>query len=1148
MKKIDFKKAFTPREGYRVLVPRLLRRSLLLIFISLFSFSAWASAQKLTLNLGNVTLYDALKEIRKEANVEFFYSNDELDVTRKVRANFRDTDVLQAVQSLVGNQYQVKMSEGNVILISPQAPQPKTTSQADRITVKGKITDEKGNALPGVSLQIKGTSTGTATDINGNYSLQAPSDAVLVASFISYNSQEIEIKGRAVLNISMVPSTAQLKDFVVVGYGNTNKKDLTGSISTISAEDIETLAPTTNVEQALQGKAAGVYVVQETGQPGSATRVRVRGATSLLGSNQPLYVIDGIPVAAQSNMPNSGDAFDTGLAQQGLNTPLGNINPADIESINILKDASAAAIYGSRAANGVIIITTKKGTQLGKPQFNVGYSVSTQEAKTTDVLNAAQFREIYTEAVNNSTSTAAFAKAVRDGSYFGTADTDWEKEVSQNNPITHNFNFSATGGNAATRYYTSVGVQDQQGLFDNSSFKRYSLNLNLDTELSKRLLFGTNLNFSGTDQEAPDGSLLSRIYAFRPDLPVIDETGNYSVSPFYNLENPVALSTASTTNQTKLFFGSAFGELELLQGLKLKSALSVNVNNVNTKSFYPSVTLTGGFSRVNGPGDGFGRQGSSDALMHLWENTLSYNKLIAEKHNINSVVGASWQGNRNSFLQASGKGFPKDQILTNLSSASNSFQIASDETQSGLVSYFGRINYGFDDRYLFTVSGRVDGSSKFAEENKWAFFPTAAAAWKISNESFMAGATFVDDLKFRVSAGTTGQQNFGPYQWRTLYEATFYGGRPAVVRSQLGNSRLKWETTDQFDAGVDFSILKGRLSGGIGYYVKNTHDLLYFVETPGNTGISSVIANLGDTRNRGYELELSADIFRYNGFTWNLSANASRNDNTLVRLNDDFLDEETGLINPPNTGSVLKVGLPLGLIYGYVAEGIFQEQSEIDALNQAAPNGVYQNAATSPGDIKFKDISGPDGKPDGIINSFDQTIIGDTQADVFGGFTNTFTFKGISLSALFTYSIGNDLRWDAQRNGINVASTFTSENRTVDILNRWTPENPTDQPRVVYLDPNQNSRISSFYVHDASYLRLRNINLSYTLPKALLSKTKFIRTASVYGIATNIWTLTNYPGADPETNNLFDNDVSAGLDNARFPTPKVFTAGVKLGF
>jgi len=874
----------------------------------------------------------------------------------------------------------------------------------------------------------------------------------------------------------------------------------------------------------------------------------VRGATSLLGSNQPLYVIDGIPVVASSNMPFSGDAFDKQLSYEGLNTPLGNINPSDIESISILKDASAAAIYGSRAANGVIIITTKKGTVLGKPQFNFGYSTSTQTAQTTDVLNAAQFREIYTEAVNNTTNTSAFAKAVRDGSYFGTEDTDWEKEVSRNTPITQNYNFSVTGGNDKTRYYTSVGVQDQKGVFENASFKRYSLNLNLDSELSSKLVFGTNLNISGSDQEAPDGGLLNRIYVFRPDVGVYDESGNYSTSPYYNLENPVALSTASTTNQTKMFLGSAFGELELLKDLKLKSSLSVNVNNVNTKSFYPSVTLTGGFARATGPGDGFGRQGTSNLLTHLWENTLSYNKIIAEKHRLNSVVGASWQGDRNDFLQASGKGFPKDEILTNLSSASKDFQIASNETQSGLVSYFGRVNYSFDDRYLLTLSGRVDGSSKFASDNQWAFFPTAAIAWRISNESFMDGLPFIDDLKLRASAGTTGQQNFGPYQWRTLYEATFYGNKPAVIRNQMGNSQLKWETTDQLDAGVDFSLFDNRVSGGFGYYEKNTHDLLYFIQVPGSTGMSTVIANLGDTQNRGYELELSADVIRTKDFNWNLSLNASRNENMLVKLNDDFLNKQTGYITPPNTGSLLKVGMPIGLIYGFVADGIFQEQSEIDALNAKAPKGVYQNAATAPGDIRFRDINGPDGKPDGVIDSFDQTVIGDTQADVFGGITNTLNYKGFSVSALFTYSVGNDLRWDAQRNGINVASTFTSENKTIDIMNRWTPENPTNQPRVVYLDPNQNSRISSFYVHDASYLRLKNINVSYNIPTVLLSKSKFIRTASVYGTASNLFTLSNYPGANPEANNLFDNDVSSGLDNARFPTAKVFTAGIKIGF
>ena len=655
------------------------------------------------------------------------------------------------------------------------------------------------------------------------------------------------------------------------------------------------------------------------------------------------------------------------------------------------------------------------------------------------MLNADQFKEIWTEAVENSGSTNAFAQSVLDGSYFGDADTNWEDEVSQRTPLTTNFDLSVSGGNDAVKYYTSVGARNQEGVFDNSEFERYSINLNLDTKLSGRLYFGSNFNFSRSKQVSPKGNLLNSIYTFRPDFPVFDENGQYTVSPTNTFENPVARAAIKNENNTVLFLGSIYGRMDIAEGLSFKSFLSINYNLGDFNTFSPSFTFDGGFRRNTGPGDGFGLESSSTAISHVWENTLTYNKLLKQRHDITAVVGASWQGNTNEFLLASGEGFPQDGILTNLGSASNTFNIDSYKQSSGLASYFGRVNYTYNDKYLFTLAGRVDGSSKFAEDNTWAFFPTAAVAWRLSDEVFLSSLGFLEDLKIRASYGITGQQDFGPYQWRTLFESATYGGLPAVVQNQLGNSELQWETTQQFDIGVDYVLFGGRINGTVGYYEKNTEDLLYFVITPGNTGSTRVIGNLGDTQNKGIEIELAGDIIRTGKFVWNLSVNASRNRNKLVKLNDDFL-QENGTINPPNTGSILKVGEPLGLIFGRVADGLFQTQEEIDVLNDAAPDGTYQTSGTAPGDIKYKDISGPDGVPDGEVNAFDRTIIGDTQADLFGGFTNTWTYKGFTLSALFTYSIGNDLNWSAQRNGLNFGNAFLNgENRITDVLNRWTP-------------------------------------------------------------------------------------------------------------
>uniref|UniRef100_UPI003EBE50F5 SusC/RagA family TonB-linked outer membrane protein n=1 Tax=Cellulophaga fucicola TaxID=76595 RepID=UPI003EBE50F5 len=436
----------------------------------------------------------------------------------------------------------------------------------------------------------------------------------------------------------------------------------------------------------------------------------------------------------------------------------------------------------------------------------------------------------------------------------------------------------------------------------------------------------------------------------------------------------------------------------------------------------------------------------------------------------------------------------------------------------------------------------------FAKDNQYAFFPAAALAWRISGEPFLRDSKVIDELKLRASMGKTGQQDFGDYAWRTLYETEDYGPDPSVILTQLGNDKLKWETTNQLDLGLDFSLFESRFSGTLGYYTKDTKDALFTAITPGNTGTNRVIANIGDTRNEGYELELKASIIRKKDFKWNLSFNISKNKNSLTKISDDFRDDEGFLTGFPGGGR-LKEGSPIGLIYGYAADGLFQEQSEIDALNSGSETGVYQNSLTAPGDIKFLDVSGPDGVPDGRITNLDQRVLGDTQPDFFGGINNTFSYKGFSLSTFFTFSIGNDLDAFGLARGTNFASTFIGENKINTVLNAWTPENTnTDIPRVVYFDPNNNDRVSSHYVYDASYLRLKTVNLSYNFSKHLIDQLKGIDRISVYVTAQNLFTITNYPGADPEASNLYNNDISAGRDNNRFPISKVLTTGVKIGF
>ena len=1126
------------------------------VFFQIFANESYAQKTRVSLDFNNATLLEVFQEIEAITDFNFFFKNEDINLNSRINIRVHNkkiepilTDIFQGTGTTfkIINKRIILIHEGSTLLENSNKIPLETVEQQAQI--KGSVVDESGLPLLGATIIVKSTNKGVTADENGIYAIAAKENDVLIFSYIGFESFETNVRGRSVINITLKEAFEKMDEVVLVGYGKVKKENLTGSVSTINVKDISNQAPTINLDNALQGQATGVYVSNSNGQPGAAARIRIRGTTSLLGSNQPLFVIDGIPVVPNSNIPiggSEGQNLGNELAKEGISTPIGNINTADIESISILKDASAAAIYGSRAANGVIIINTKQGVYSGKTKFDASASFTSENARTLNVLNAAQFKELWTTAVTNSTRSDAFTQSVLDGTYFGDADTNWEKEIGPGTPLSKTFNLNVFGGGKDTRYSASLGVHNQDGVYDNTGFDRYTFNINLDTQINAHWSFGSRVNLSSSNQESVDGGITQLMYDFRPDLPVFDSEGNYSFSPQFNSENPVARSKATNSNKTLLVLGSIYTQLELAKGLNLKTLYSINYNNGNQNSYYPFFTFTGGWGRLTGNGDGYAQESRSNFTNSLWQNTLTYDKIFS-KHSLNSVIGASFEKTTSSYVKAWGEGF-FNEVLTNISSATIFTDADTYETNSGLASYFGRVNYDYDSRYLLTLSARVDGSSKFAKDNQYAFFPAGALAWRISNESFLRNVDVLDELKLRASVGRTGQQDFGDYAWRTLFETEDYGPDPSIIQTQLGNDRLKWETTNQFDLGVDFSLFNSRLSGSLGYYTKETKDALFTAITPGNTGANRIIANIGNTKNVGYEFELKADLIKKQSFNWNLAFTISKNDNTLTKISDDFRDDDGFLTGFPGGGR-LKEGSPIGLIYGYVADGIFQEQEEIDALNATSETGVYQNSLTAPGDLKFLDINGPDGVPDGRITNLDQQVIGDTQPDFYGGINNTFSYKGFSLSTFFTFSVGNDLDAFGLARGTNFASTFIGENKINTVLNAWTPENrDTSIPRLVYFDPNDNDRVSTHYVYDASYLRLKTINLNYTFSKQLIDQLKVIDRLSVYLTVQNLVTITNYPGADPEASNLYNNDISAGRDNNRFPISKAFTTGVKIGF
>ncbi|ETN96431.1 TonB-dependent receptor [Zhouia amylolytica] len=1135
-----------------------MKLTFVLLTVSLFQIQAGNIDQKrLSLSFKNQSLGVVFNEIERQTEYNFFYDSEEIDLKKKISLNFSEKTIKEIVAVLLNDINLSYRFIDKQIIVYRRTSESKgkikgDSRQEQESILKGKVLNENGVPLPGATILEKGTTNGVSSDFNGGFLLKTTSKNVIITvTYVGYQKKEVEANVGSVVTIQMEPALSDLDEVVLVGYGKVNKEDVTGSVGSVEMKNIQNLAPTVNLDNALQGQVSGLYVSSSNGQPGAASKVRIRGTTSLFGSNQPLYVIDGIPVVPNGNIPPAGSSaggrLGDELNNQGLSTPIGNISLDNIESVSVLKDASAAAIYGSRAANGVIIITTKQGSFETKPSFEFNTSLSLQTPNTLDVLNASQFREAWVTAVQNSEVNNSFTQSVLDGSYFGNADTNWEDEVSPGSPSSVNYYFAVYGGSENTRYNTSLSLLNQEGTYNSSKFDRYVYNLNIDTKFSDRLRFGSKVNLSFSDQSSPDGGLTQLTYRFRPDLPVFNEDGDYSTSSTYFSDNPVARSKATNNNETFLVLASLFAEYEILNGLKYKPLIALNYNNGNQNSYYPGFTFRGGWFPFSGIGDGYAQESTSNFTKTLFENTLSYQKTFNGKHHLNAVAGASFEKNLNKSLKSWGEGFPND-VLTNITNATVYTDGSSYKINSGLVSYFSRVNYDFRNKYLLTLSGRIDGSSKFATDNKYAFFPAAAIAWRVSSEEFLGDSNIISDLKLRASAGKTGQQDFGPYAWRTLFSNEDYGKDPAIVMDQLGNDQLKWETTNQFDVGIDFTLFDGAFSGTLGYYLKETNDALFSTITPGSTGFNRTIANIADTKNEGLELEFKADIINTNDFNWNMSFNITRNKNELTRINDDFKDEN-GFLTGFSGGGYLKEGSPIGLIYGYVSEGIFQSQQTIEGLNSSSPTGYYQDEYTSPGDIRFRDINGPEGVPDGVITNLDRKVIGDSQPEFFGGFSNTFRYKGFSLSAFFNYSFGNDLHAFVLGQDTNFSSTYVGENKTTAVLNAWTEQNTSsDIPRIVYTDPNDNDRISSHYLYDASFIRLRTLNLSYSLSPKVLNKIGFIDHITLYCSGQNLFTITDYPGADPEATNLFNNDLSSGRDINRFPISKVFTTGIRVKF
>lgn len=1003
------------------------------------------------------------------------------------------------------------------------------------IPVTGTVTSAEGELLIGVNVLVKGANEGTITDFDGNYAITvSDQNVILIFSYLGYLSQEVRVGDQRVINIALESSSSELSEVVLIGYGGQRRSDLTGAISSVSSEELRDVVATT-FEQALQGRASGVQVTQTTGVPGGETNIRIRGTSSVNASSEPLYVIDGMLVNSNGN--------EVALGSRGPRVgPLAAINPNDIESIEILKDASATAIYGSRGANGVILVTTKKGRSgVGAVNFNAYYGVQKVTNKL-DLLNASQYAELFNEAEMNAGRNPAYVNP----STLGEG-TDWQEELFRLAPVA-DYQLSFSGGDEKTNYSISGGYFTQDGIVIGSDFERFSFRTNLERDLNDRLSVGSNLSYARINSNGVltgTGSLnqgvISNALQMNPILPVYNPNvpGGYTYEHDGKggIANPVAeaLEYEALTNTSRLL-GNVFAEWEIINNLDFRTSLGIDAVTTKASTFGPN------FLKQSEGSLGEATVSDLQALTWLNENILTFTHSFNDTDRLTALAGFTMQQFKNESLFTLAFGFPDGRTgYHNLGAAENPQNPANSKSEWSMLSYLGRVNYALMDRYLFTISGRIDGSSKFAEGNKYGFFPSGAFAWRLINEPFMQDNEWLNDLKIRVSYGVTGNQSIGPYNSLALVtpfgEGVFTIGPEATVffgqePTSYPNRDLKWETTSQANIGFDATFWDARFTVTADFYDKKTSDLLLLTPIPFTTGFQSTLLNVGNVSNRGFGLELAADILT-GDFIWNTSGNISVNRNEITNLS---RDEDINLLVG---GSILREGYPIGTFEGYVFDGIFQSDQE------ATSGPRLRGETPQAGDRRYIDISGPDGQPDGFVDEFDRTILGTAEADFNWGFSNNFSYKNFNLNVFLQGSEGNEM---VNMNTLNLHNLNGQQNVLAEAgLNRWTPEKPNNQyPRANSIDV-FNSAFSSRFVEDASYIRLKNITLGYELPIEAIESVGMTR-LRVYASATNLFTITNYSGYDPEGNAYAGSTNIVGIDSGTYPMAKTYTLGINIGF
>jgi TonB-linked SusC/RagA family outer membrane protein len=1000
-------------------------------------------------------------------------------------------------------------------------------------TVKGNVKETEGTLLPGVSVIVKGTIIGTATDFDGNYILEnvKPKD-VLVFSYMGFNTTSITVGNNTTINVVLTEDAQSLDEVVLIGYGSVKKSDLTGSVVSLSEDDLNQVNPV-SVDQMLQGRAAGVQITQSSHAPGGGVSVRIRGTGSITAGQEPLYVVDGFPINNASTATgelNSG--FDGQLPQ---NNPLNSINPADIKSIEILKDASAAAIYGARGANGVVIITTKSGTS-GAPKlnFNTSYAVS-KIRKKIDVLSTSEYIDVM-----NQLEIARGNSAPFDNNFINSvgSGTDWQDEILQMGS-TQNHNLSLSGQSGGTTYYSSLSYYDQEGLIKNTGYNRYQARLNLDQKVSDKFTFGIKLNTSlEKNKQVPvngfaineQGDAVYSALNNAPVNPVFNDDGSVFRPQTdgiiaLTLANPYGIINGQIlkeeTNRTLV---NIFGEYSITPELKAKITLGSDRTTKRKDIYSNRISQQGEFA------GGIATVIGGELSNTLLEGILTYTKTLADKHSLTALIGSTYQAFEARTFSAGTQGFASDIIETNDlgigTQAQN--QVGSFASERRLLSYLGRINYGFDDKYLLTASIRADGSSNFGANKRYGYFSSFSGAWKINKESFLEDSSVFSELKLRAGWGQLGNDDIGIA--RAL--ATYSGGAVAVIGGQLvsgvspsriPNPDLKWETSEQLNFGLDFGFFNSRIKGSIDYYKKSNKDLLLNLPIPSTSGFNILASNIGQIDNSGLEVMLST-VNLTGALQWSTDLNFSFVKNEVVSLGNISEIIQTNA----QISSLIRPGEALFSYYGTKAIGIFQEGQ--DPI--AAQPGIV------PGNPIWLDAN-----EDGQINNDDRVVLGNPYPDFTFGINNSLDYKNFKLNVFVDGALGQELMNWTLYDALYPNDTY--RNRLADpLLNRWTPDNPTNRwPSALNPSLYGGTQSNNFLVADASYIRLRNVQLTYTFPMANIN---FLKSLDIFVGGQNLLVLTDYPGYDPDVNSL--GQSGARIDRTAYPSSRVFQLGINVEF